>query len=256
VSEWNGDEYARVSGLQRAMARDAVAALAPAGFENVLDIGCGDGSLTRTIAANVPAGYVVGLDPAQGMLETARSATAVVESGPVFVRADARHLPFLQVFDVVVSFNALHWVPEQQQALAQIARVVTRGGRVLIQVVCAGERTSLETVAMDLTRTARWAPWFDGFEAPFRHVDPQRFREMASSAGFAVVNLTVAEHEWDFGSREKFESWCAVGSRAWTDRLPAEDRLRFVAELVGAYEHVSGRHGLFLFTQMRAELRR
>lgn len=56
MSDWDGNEYARVSGLQRAMARDAIAALALAGSENVLDIGCGDGDLTRAIAAALPAG--------------------------------------------------------------------------------------------------------------------------------------------------------------------------------------------------------
>lgn len=255
MSDWDGNEYARVSELQRAMTRDAVAALALAGSDKVLDIGCGDGNLTRAIAANVPAGYVVGLDPAPGMLSAAQSATAVAECGPVFVRADVRCLPFVDYFDVAVSFNALHWVPEQEQALAQIAAVVSRGGRVLIQVVCAGKYPSLEAVAMELTRSTRWAPWFQGFEAPFVHVDPERFRQMASSAGFTVVNLTVAEHEWDFGSRELFGRWCAVGSRAWTDRLAAADRLGFVDEQVRAYEQVTGRPGLFLFTQMRAELR-
>jgi len=102
---------------------------------------------------------------------------------------------------------------------------------------------------MELTRSTRWAGYFDGFEAPFVHVDPGRFAEMAASAGFTVLNLGVAEHNWDFGSREVFENWCAVGSRAWTDRLPVRDRLRFVDE------QVAGRPGLFLFTQMRAELR-
>jgi trans-aconitate 2-methyltransferase len=263
VADWDGSEYARVSELQRAMARDAVAVLALGGSEKVLDIGCGDGILTRAIGANVPRGYVVGLDPAQGMLSAAMSALreeqtvpTVAESGPVFVRGDARHLPFLASFDVVVSFNALHWVPEQNRALAQIAAVLSPGGRVLIQLVCAGRRTSVEDVAMELTRSPQWARWFAGFPAPFVHVDSDEFKEMASSAGFTIVDVTVAEREWDFGAREPFERWCAVGGRAWTDRLAAADRSRFVAELVSAYEQVSGRPGLFLFTQMRAELRR
>lgn len=195
------------------------------------------------------------MDPAQGMLSAARSATTVAESGLVFVRADARYLPFRRHFDVVVSFNALHWVPQQQQALEQVAAVVRPGGRVLIQVVCAGHRTSLEAAAMELTRSTPWAGYFEGFEAPLVHVDAGRFAEMAASAGFTVLNLGVAEHDWDFGSREVFENWCAVGSRAWTDRLPARDRLRFVDEQVRGYERVAGRPGLFLFTQMRAELR-
>ncbi|MDJ0429057.1 methyltransferase domain-containing protein, partial [Rhodococcus fascians] len=62
--------------------------------------------------------------------------------------ADARGLPFDAEFDVAVSFNALHWVPDLQVALAGIARSVVDGGRVIIQMVCAGPRTSVEDVLM------------------------------------------------------------------------------------------------------------
>ena len=47
-----------------------------------------------------------------------------------------------------------------------------------------------------------------------------------------------------------------MGSTAWTDRLPAQNRAAFVADQVQAYERVAGRQGLFKFTQMRALLHR
>ena len=43
-----------------------------------------------------------------------------------------------------------------------------------------------------------------------------------------------------------------MGSTAWTDRLPEQDRAEFVADQVQAYEPIAGRQGLFRFTQMRA----
>jgi trans-aconitate 2-methyltransferase len=254
VSDWSGEDYARVSDLQRAVAKDAIAGLSFAGTEWVLDVGCGDGFITRAIADMVPGGCVVGLDPSAGMIAAARAAAA--HTGLAYVRADARRLPFAERFDVVVSFNALHWVPEQRQALSEIASVAHPGAHVLIQVVCAGARTSLESVAMDLTRNSTWARWFGGFSAPFVHVKPTDYGELAAAAGLKLVDLTVADRLWDFGSRERFAQWCSVGSGAWTDRLDPADRPRFVDELVAAYEPVSGRPGLFRFTQMRAELRR
>jgi trans-aconitate 2-methyltransferase len=253
MTEWSGEDYANISALQRTMAEEAVASLRFAGNERVLDAGCGDGYITRMVAGMVPDGYVVGIDPARGMLaEAARGRSAA--SGPSFVRADVRQLPFDECFDAAVSFNALHWVPQQHQALDQIASVVHSGAQVLIQVVCASERPSVEATAMTLCDRPRWAPHFVGFRAPFVHVDPARFGELASAAGLLVNRLTVFDREWDFGTRERFARWFAVGSGAWTDRLDADDRRRFVDELVDAYESVSGRPGLFRFVQMRAEL--
>ncbi|WNG90798.1 class I SAM-dependent methyltransferase [Mycobacterium sp. ITM-2016-00318] len=256
MADWSGEDYAKISSLQRAMIEEAKVGLDLGASDRVLDLGCGDGYLTRAIARMVPRGYVAGADPSRRMIATAHAAAAPTASGPWFVLADARLLPFGECFDLVVSFNALHWVPEQRQALSQIAAVLRPRGRALIQVVCAGERKSLETVAMEACRDPRWAERFKGFAAPFVHVDPADYGALASSAGLTLENLTVSDREWDYGSRSAFRQWCAVGTTAWTDRLPPADRERFVDGLVDAYQDVVGGPGLFRFMQMRAELRR
>jgi trans-aconitate 2-methyltransferase len=227
VTDWSGRDYAEVSGLQRTIVTEAMAALSFSPEEWVLDIGCGDGFLTRAIADLVPRGGAVGADASRRMITTAHAAAGPSASGPWFVVADARRLP-----------------------------LVKPGGRVTIQMVCAGSRPSLESAAMEVCQRSSWATWFDGFVAPFVHVDPDHFRDLAASAGLKVADLVVVDREWDFGSRDVFERWCAVGSTAWTDRLPESERPRFVSDEVDAYEPIAGRPGLFRFTQMRAELRR
>jgi trans-aconitate 2-methyltransferase len=256
VTDWSGEDYAKISGLQRTMIEEARGRLALCESDRVLDVGCGDGYLTRAIAQMVPRGYAAGVDRSRRMIATAKAAQQQMASGPWFVMADARRLPFGRCFDLVVSFNALHWVPEQQQALTQIACVLRSGGRALIQVVCAGERTSLEAVAMETCRDRRWAEHFEGFAAPYVHVEADRYAELAASAGLTLESLDVTDREWDYGSRQAFRQWCEVGTTAWTDRLPSTDRAPFVDALVERYEYVVGAPGVFRYLQMRAELRR
>ncbi|HKP43102.1 class I SAM-dependent methyltransferase [Mycobacterium sp.] len=256
MTDWSGRDYAEVSSLQRTMATEALTALRFASGDRVLDVGCGDGYLTRAVAGMVSDGFAVGVDASPRMIETAHAGGKPAAVGPWFVVADARALPFSEFFDAAVSFNALHWVPEQRQALSQIASVLRPGGKALVQVVCAGPRTSLESIAMSVSRTPRWAGWFNGFAAPFIHVDPDEYGELAASAGLTLEDVSVTDREWDFGSRAEFARWCSVGSGAWTDRLPVHDRDAFIADLVAAYEPIAGRAGLFRFTQMRALLRR
>jgi trans-aconitate 2-methyltransferase len=256
VTDWSGEEYARLSGLQRAMVTEAMAGLELGGEDRILDIGCGDGFLTGAIADLVPDGMVVGADPSHRMIATAARSAARRASGPWFVIADARRLPFAQCFDAAVSFNALHWVPNHDLALRQIATVLRPHGRVTIQVVCAGVRPSLEAVTMALCRTPRWAAWFEGFDAPYLHVDPARYVERAAAAGLVLDDLDVTDRTWDFGTRAAFAQWSAMGSTAWTDRLPDDRRADFISEQVQDYEPLGGAPGVFRYLQMRARLHR
>jgi trans-aconitate 2-methyltransferase len=256
VTDWNGDEYAELGGLQRTMITEAMVGLQFQPTDHILDIGCGDGFLTAAIATLTPRGVVVGADPSHRMVATATTSATADDTRPYFVVADVRALPFGESFDAAVSFNALHWVPEQDLALSQIAAVLKPGASLIVQVVCAGPRPSLEDVTTALCHGPNWAPWFEGFAAPFTHVDPDGYGSLAATAGLVLDDLTVADRQWDFGSREALLRWSAMGSTAWTDRLPEEHRARFVAEQVDAYEPVAGAPGLFRFMQMRARLYR
>ncbi len=58
MTEWNAPEYAKLSSLQAAMASEVLNLLRPRlrGDERILDVGCGNGKVTREIAAMVPKG--------------------------------------------------------------------------------------------------------------------------------------------------------------------------------------------------------
>lgn len=254
MADWDGAGYTHISGLQRAMATAAIESVAVAGTERVLDVGCGDGYVTRLIASRVPDGSVLGVDPSPRMIETARTADDRL-TNVSFQVGDVTTMTFGPDFDLVVSFNALHWVTDQDSAYRNIAAALKPGGRALVQFVCHGPRPSLERVAMEVTRDPRWAPAFAGFAQPFVHIDPEDLAAIAGRAALEVTQQSVADREWDFGSREQFARWCTVGFSDWTARLPAADVAAFVDAVVDRYQTVVGRPGVFLFLQLRSELR-
>ncbi|MEU0794791.1 class I SAM-dependent methyltransferase [Amycolatopsis sp. NPDC005961] len=90
-----------------------------------LDVGCGTGALTSAVLEAGDPAEVVGVDPSEGFLKTARA--SVPDPRASFSVADARELPFPDDhFDVVVSGLVLNFVPDPARAAAEIARV-TRG---------------------------------------------------------------------------------------------------------------------------------
>jgi SAM-dependent methyltransferase len=104
----------------------------PAG-QRWLDVGCGTGALTASVLAGAEPAEVVGVDPAEEFLATARAGIADPRS--TFHSGDARSLPLPDDrVDVVVSALALNFVPDPARAAAEFARVTAPGGVVAAYV--------------------------------------------------------------------------------------------------------------------------
>jgi len=104
--------------------------------ETVLDVGCGTGTLAIEVQRRVgSAGRVVGIDPGSEQIARAR-AKAVRRQAPIeFQVGVIEQLAFPdQTFDVVLSTLMMHHLPAslKRQGLAEIARVLKPGGRLVI----------------------------------------------------------------------------------------------------------------------------
>jgi len=104
--------------------------------EHVLDVGCGTGTLALEVARRAGrAGRVTGIDPSSEQIARARSKAARHNVPIDFQIGVIEHLAFPdQTFDVVLSTLMMHHVPAslKRQGLAEIARVLKPGGRLVI----------------------------------------------------------------------------------------------------------------------------
>lgn len=112
---------------------DDLAHLALKPGDRVLDAGCGSGQITRTIAAAVPQGQATGVDREPRYIGYARRrAQAEGVSNLAFCEGNLLALPFADgQFDLAWSKHVLQWMDRPVAALAEMARVVRPGGRVL-----------------------------------------------------------------------------------------------------------------------------
>jgi SAM-dependent methyltransferase len=242
------------------MAQEQLGRLTLEGGERALDVGCGDGKITAEIAARIPRGSVLGVDPSRNMITFASSRFGPPAHANLrFEVADARRLPYRDEFDLVVSFNALHWVAEQDAALGSIRAALKPGGRALLRMVPrSGRRECLEDVVEEVRRGARWTGSFAGFRRPYVHFTPEEYRGLAERAGFRVVRLHVEDKAWDFKTREAFLAFSRAVLVEWTQRLPESEREVFIADVLDRYQSVAA-DGLqeantFKFYQMEVEL--
>lgn len=99
-----------------------------AGAGRVLDVGCGEGQVARRVGA-LGAELVVGVDPTAAQLAVARARGG----GPQYARAVAGALPWTdRAFDAVVVCLVLEHIDPFEPAVAEIARVLTPGGRFVL----------------------------------------------------------------------------------------------------------------------------
>jgi SAM-dependent methyltransferase len=137
------------------------------GDERLLDMGCGRGAVLLMAAQRLPRGRAVGIDvwspkDQSGNAEPVTRRNAALEGVADRVElhtADMRQLPFDDgSFDVVVRSLAIHNVPgasERARALREVARVLKKGGKLVIADVRNTRTYASELEACGLKITER-----------------------------------------------------------------------------------------------------
>jgi ArsR family transcriptional regulator len=151
----------RALGLPAEAVETALLRLLPeAGLGRLLDIGTGTGRLPELLAPRVS--QAVGVDASRAMLALARARLAKPGLTHCAVRlADMYRLPFSDAaFDLVVLQMVLHYAEDPAGALAEAARVLPPGGRIVVVDLAAHDSADC------MQRLAhRWA----GFSDPRIH---------------------------------------------------------------------------------------
>uniref|UniRef100_UPI00257FD468 methyltransferase domain-containing protein n=1 Tax=Alteromonas sp. AO-Serp TaxID=2804349 RepID=UPI00257FD468 len=158
-------QYNSIASVQRIIAKQAIKNLPIALQGKALDIGCGTGIHTQTLANKGAA--ATGVDIAEGMLAQARK----MYSDPIFVEGSAVDLPFSDSqFSTVFSSMALQWVSDTGLVANEIARVLKNGGLAELAIMVAGSFSELKTArkVAQLPQAETYMPttaqWINGFK--------------------------------------------------------------------------------------------
>jgi len=166
--------------------QDLVAARLTAA-SSVLDLGCGRGGVMERL--HPQAGFVAGLDPDLASLRGHRTPTLALACGM------AERLPYADArFDLVCCSWVLEHLPDPARALAEVARVLTSGGRFVFLTPNAGHPLLALNRALSWTRgwlVGRFygRPEADTFPAFYRANTPAQIERLASDAGLERVSL-------------------------------------------------------------------
>ena len=138
AGEAGPDSYAQwrastLGAITESLEQELVLQLAgPLSGKAVLDVGCGDGTLTAEFHRK-GASFVVGGDPDPHMIAKAAARTMAGREATSYLLGRAEHLPFRdRSFDVVTAVTVLCFVEQRSGAVEEMARVLKPGGRLVI----------------------------------------------------------------------------------------------------------------------------
>jgi ubiquinone/menaquinone biosynthesis C-methylase UbiE len=154
-----------------------------------IDVACGPGTFTRPFASHVRRAVGVDLTPA--MIEKARAEAARAGIPNIeFICGDIYALPFANsVASIVACGYAFHHMQEPARALAEMARVLRRGGRIAIVDIIAPEGPGGE-IQNNIERAR------DPSHTSAQTVS--QFRTLINEAGLRLLSEEVRPHWYDF----------------------------------------------------------
>jgi trans-aconitate 2-methyltransferase len=132
AADWDPAQYLRHAGERARPFADLLARVDAAAPRRVVDLGCGEGALTASLARRWPTARVTGVDSSPRML--AAAAVHALPGRLSFVPGDVRDWAPDGPVDVLVSNAVLHWVPGHADLLHRWAGHLSPGGTLAVQV--------------------------------------------------------------------------------------------------------------------------
>jgi SAM-dependent methyltransferase len=226
TSKWDAADYARVGSFVAALGGAALDLLDPQPGERILDVGCGEGTLTTRIIER--GATVLGVDNSPEMIAVARA------KGVDALLLPAEDMQFFAEFDAAFSNATLHWVLQKEQAARAIFRALKAGGRFAGEMGGEGNIEKLREALDEELIIRGYAP---PLESSNWYASPEEFAAVYEAAGFREIDARLIERPTPI--EHGIAAWVTTFRKGWLDgaEVPEEERTDIgaaVADRVGS----------------------
>ena len=180
MADWNPSLYLQFDAERTRPAADLLSRIAHLQVEHAVDLGCGPGNLTLTLAERWPTARIQGIDSSEAMIRAARGTDRVhFAVGGIEEWATGTDRA-----DVVVANASLQWVPGHLELLGALKERVAEGGWLAFQVPGNFDEPS-HAIRRELAALPEYAAHVNGVAVPSSH-DPRDYHRVLASDGWRV----------------------------------------------------------------------
>ncbi len=234
---WDPERYRRNAAFVPALGQGVLELLAAKPGERILDLGCGDGTLTATLAETAT---VVGVDASAEQIVAAKA------HGLDARVLDGSQLAFNGEFDAVFSNAALHWMRDADAVIGGVWRALRPGGRFVAECGGAGNGTHVIGAALNALKRRG----IDGRPAiPWYFPSPDEYRPKLEARGFKLASIRLFPRLTELPGR--LGDWLDTFAESLLALVPGTERAAFKDEVEEALRPLLFKNGLWSVDYVR-----
>jgi trans-aconitate 2-methyltransferase len=229
---WDPGQYLHFADERSRPFFDLAGRIGAASPRYVVDLGCGPGQLTASLAARWPEATVLGIDSSADMIRAAMAAgygDGDDRGRLSFEVGDVRDFQTERPVDVIISNAVLQWVPDHLDLLPRWAAYLESGGWLAFQLPGNFDQPS-HVVLRDLARSDKWRDRLRGVELNRQAGNPEAYLDVLTRAGLVVDAWETTYLHVLHGPDPVAEWYKGSGLRPVVAVLPTAEAAEFVGE--------------------------
>jgi len=239
---WDPAQYLSFADERSRPFFDLTGRIAAGSPEYVVDLGCGPGQLTATLAARWPTAQVAGIDSSAEMIATANAMLAETASsggtsghGPgqlSFELGDVTDWKPGRPVDVIVSNALLQWIPGHRELLPRWVSHLSPGGWIAFQLPGNFDQPS-HAILRELATSPRWQAKLADARLNRQAGEPEEYLALLAGLGLSVDAWETTYLHVLSGPDPVTEWYKGTGLRPVLNILGPDDAAEFLAEYSG-----------------------
>ncbi len=217
INKWNADKYNKHADFVSNLAFPVLELLNPQENENILDLGCGDGTLAAEIIKC--KSKVIAVDLSDSMVEKTK------ERGIEAFVMSATQLTFVNEFDAVFSNAVLHWVKDADASIKEISKSLNDNGRFIAEFGGYGNIKFLTDAMQEVFNRHEE---FGNFNNPWIFPKDSEYKQLLQDNGFNVEYIELIPRPTKI---DDIRNWLDIFANGIISHLTKEQQNQFKEEV-------------------------